>query len=169
MSLDPVEMPEVERLAALRSFQMLDTAPALAFDHVVQVASLLCDTRVALVSLVDSERLFFLARAGLDVQQVPRKSSLCECAIDTPKLMLEVEDTTQDPRFASSPLVTGFPGIRFYAGVPLVTSEGAALGTLCVIDPQPRVLTESQRTGLQYLADLTVELLESRRREVRRK
>jgi len=158
---------ESERLASLRSFKVLDIPPALAFDHVVQVASLLCDTPVALVSLVDNERLFFMARAGLDVVEVPRQGSLCECAIGTLTGMLAVEDAAIDPRFATSALVTGFPGIRFYAGVPLVTREGAALGTLCVIDRQPRMLNESQRMGLQYLADLTVELLESRRRESR--
>ncbi len=162
-----LEVSESARLTALRSFQVLDAPPPLAFDNIVQVASLLCASPIALISLVDSERLFFMAHAGLDVRQVPRKGSLCECAIILPDELLEVEDTTKDARFASSELVTGFPGIRFYAGVPLVTSEGTALGTLCVIDRKPRVLTESQRTGLYYLAQLTVELLESRRRELR--
>ncbi len=162
-----LEASEAARLSALRSFQVLDAPPALAFDHLVQVAGLLCESPIALVSLVDSERLFFLANAGLDARQVPRKGSLCECAILSSDDMLEVEDASKDMRFASSELVTGFPGIRFYAGVPLVSSEGAALGTLCVIDRKPRTLTESQRTGLYYLAQLTVELLESRRRELR--
>lgn len=162
-----LEMPEATRLSALRSFQVLDMPPALAFDHVVQLASLLCNAPIALISLVDSERLFFMAHAGLEVREVPRKGSLCECAIGLADDMLEVQDASQDARFAASPLVTGFPGIRFYAGVPLV-SEGSALGTLCIIDRKPRVLTESQRTGLIYLSQLTVELLESRRRELRR-
>lgn len=157
------------RLQVLESFQILDMPPQMAFDHVVQVASLVCTTPIALVSLVGHERLHFMARAGLDVQEVPSERSLCNYAIRSPQEMLEVRDASLDPRFADSPLVTGAPGIRFYAGVPLVSIEGEAIGTLCVIDRQPRVLSESQRVALESLALITIELLESRRRELRLK
>lgn len=156
---------EQARLHALNSFDVLDAPPEAMFDQVVQVASLLCSVPVALISLVDHDRLYFLAHAGLDVQEVPSERSLCNYAILTPDRLLEVRDASCDPRFADSPLVTGLPGIRFYAGVPLVTEEGEAIGTLCVIDRQPRALSESQRVALESLALLTMQLLESRRRE----
>lgn len=134
-----------------------------AFEQNVRVATQITGTPVALVSLVDSNHLHFITRARLDTPQVPREGSLWNYAIRQ-----EVRDASEDPRFADSALVTGFPGIRFHAGVPPVTSQGHALGTLCVIDRQRRVLTQSQRMALFFcLAHVTVELLESRRREYR--
>lgn len=153
------------RVRVLESFEVLDTPPHVMFDHVVQVASLLCGTPVALISLVDHARLYFLARTGLDVVQVPSEHSLCDHAILTPGQLLEVRDASCDPRFADSPLVTGPPGIRFYAGAPLMTEDGEAIGTLCVIDRQPRALNEAQRVALDSLAQLTMQLMQSRRRE----
>ena len=158
---------DADRLAALGSFDVLDGSTPPAFEQIVQVASHTAATPIALVSLVDQDRLYFMARAGLDVQQAPSEGSLCNYAVRNSLDMLEVRDASEDPRFADSALVTGFPGIRFYAGVPLVTGEGHALGTLCVIDRKARVLTESQRMALFCLAQLTVELLESRQRERR--
>ena len=157
---------EQSRLRALESLEILDETALPGFDCLVQVASALCETPIALVSLVDQDRLRFMARAGLDVVQVPNTGSLCAYAILTPEALLEVRDVSSDKRFADSPLVTGPPGIRFYAGVPLFTSDKEAIGTLCVIDRQPRVLTESQRVGLASLAQVAVEMLESRRREL---
>ncbi len=157
---------EKSRLRALRSFWVLDEAAPPAFDCVVQAASALCGTPIALVSLVDEGRLYFMARAGLDVTQVPSSNSLCNYAVQLPEGMLEVPDASADLRFADSPLVTGPPGIRFYAGAPLVMSDNETIGTLCVIDRSPRELTESQRVGLLALAEITVQLLESRRREL---
>ena len=156
---------DASRLRALDSLGVLDALPQPVYDQVVQVASLLCGTPIALVSLVDRDRLYFMARTGLDVEQVPSERSLCNYAVLTPQALLEVRDASCDPRFAESPLVTGPPGIRFYAGTPLLTTEGEAIGTLCVIDRQPRVLSESQRVGLESLGQLTIHLLESRRRE----
>lgn len=164
MSASPVS-DDASRLRALDSLGVLDALPQPVYDQVVQVASLLCGTPIALVSLVDRDRLYFLARTGLDVEQVPSEHSLCNYAILTPQSLLEVRDASCDPRFAESPLVTGPPGIRFYAGTPLLTTEGEAIGTLCVIDRQARVLTESQRVGLESLGQLTIHLLESRLRE----
>lgn len=165
--LDVMAENEVARLDALRSFGVLDMPVHPAFEQIVQVAAQIAVTPVALVSLVSSDHLHFVARAGLDAPQVPSQGSLCNYAIRTPCELLEVRDASEDPRFADSALVTGFPGIRFYAGVPLITSDGHALGTLCVIDRQPRVLTESQRLALFCLAHVTIELLESHRREQR--
>lgn len=166
MSNTGVAVDEESRLLVLASLHLLDAPPQMAFDHVVQVASVVCGAPIALVSLVDRDRLYLIARAGLDLEQVPSEHSLCNYAIGTPRVMLEVRDASIDPRFAQSPSVTGILGIRFYAGVPLVTSEGEAIGTLCVMDRQPRVLNESQRVALEYLAQLTIELMESRRREL---
>ena len=154
------------RLRVLASFDVLDQPPPVAFEHVVQVASALCGSRIALISLVDRERLYFMASAGLDVQQVPNERSLCSYATLFSSELLEVEDASRDPRFADSPLVTGPPGIRFYAGAPLVSAEGAVLGTLCVIDRAPRQLNETQRVALASLAEVTMQLLEARRREL---
>jgi len=154
------------RLKSLQALEILDTSEPV-FDQVVQVASLLCGTPIALISLVDSDRLYFLANAGLDVVEVPSKRSLCSHAIQSPQQLLEVRDAREDARFAGSPLVTGPPGIVFYAGAPLVTECGQAIGTLCVIDRKPRQLNESQRVALDSLAQVTVQLMESRGRERR--
>lgn len=158
MSNDP-------RQQALDSLRVLDTPPHLMLDQVVQIASIVCETPIALISLVDRERLLFLARVGLDVREVPSSHSLCDHAILTPSEVLEVPDASLDPRFADSPLVTGPPGIRFYAGVPLVTGN-VAIGTLCAIDRRPRErLTASQLVALESLAQLTIHLFESQRRD----
>ena len=156
---------EVSCLRSLEALEILDRPPQPMFDHVVQVASLLCGTPIALISLVDRDRLYFLARAGLDVVQVASERSLCNYATLSPQQILEVRDAREDSRFANSPLVTGLPGIVFYAGAPLVTETGEAIGTLCVIDRQPRQLNESQRVALDSLAQVTVQLMESRGRE----
>lgn len=154
------------RLRALHSFDVLDKPAPVAFEHVVQVASALCGSAIALISLVDRERLYFMASAGLEVKQVPNQHSLCAYATLFSHKLLEVRDALEDPRFRESPLVTGPPGIRFYAGAPLVSSDNEVLGTLCVIDRQPRELNESQRVALGSLAEVTVQLLEARRREL---
>ncbi len=156
MSNDP-------RQRALDSLRVLDTPPHRMLAQIVQVASIVCRTPIALVSLVDRERLLFLARAGLDVQEAPSCHSLCDHAILTPSEILEVPDASLDPRFANSPLVTGPPGIQFYAGAPLV-ADNVAIGTLCAIDSKPRErLTASQLVALESLAQLTIHLLESQR------
>ena len=165
MSVAEISVAEEARLRVLASLDASDGQLAATFDSIVQVASTICVTPIALVSLVERERVVFLAGQGLELGPVPHHHSLCNHAIRTPQMMLEVADASVDPRFADYPLVTGAPGIRFYAGVPLVT-EGEAIGTLCVIDRQPRVLNESQRVALDCLAQVTVELFEARRREL---
>lgn len=157
---------ESSRARALAAFQVLDIPPLPMFDQVVQVASLLCGTPIALISLVDKQRLFFLARAGLESREASSDRTMCNHSLLSPQELLEVHDARCDPRFADLPLVTGAPGVRFYAGAPLLTDAGEPIGTLCVIDRQPRTLTESQRVALESLAMITMHLMEGRRREL---
>ncbi len=141
------------RLAELRSYGILDTPPEAGFDDIVTLATLLCDAPVALVSFVDSDRQWFKARKGFEPCETNLESSVCRHALGMSEI-LEVPDLTKDSRTANNPLVVSAPHIRFYAGVPLITSTGQALGTLCVLDHTPRLqgLTGSQRTGLEALA-----------------
>lgn len=154
---------EQDRLAALRSYGILDTVPEAAYDDIARIAAQICGMPIALVSLVDEERQWFKARVGLDVEETPRDRAFCAHAILEPEELMVVEDAARDPRFADNPLVTGSPGIRFYAGAPLVNSEGHALGTLCVIDREPGRLSADQQEALEALARQVVSQLELRR------
>lgn len=154
---------EVDRLAVLSSYEVLDTSPELAFDDLVKLAAQICETPIALISLVDDSRQWFKAKVGLDAEETPRDIAFCSHAILQPEELLVVQDTLADVRFADNPLVTGAPGIRFYAGAPLVTPEGHALGTLCVIDRVPRDFAEVQRRALRALSNYVVAQLVLRR------
>lgn len=158
----PLPPNEAERLAALHSYDVLDTACETCFDEIAKLASILTGCPIALVSLVDSNRQCFKARLGLDVTETSRDVSFCAHAILQPSELLVVPDTMLDPRFANN-LLTTEQSLRFYAGAPLVNAEGAALGTLCVFDHAPRVLTETQKEALRYLAGAVVTTLELRR------
>ncbi|WP_210543165.1 PAS domain S-box protein [Rhodoferax sp. PAMC 29310] len=153
---------EIQRIQALRSYAVLDTPNESSFDDLVQLASFICETPIALVSLIDEQRQWFKSRVGLDVPETPREMAFCAHAILKPDEVLQVCDAQLDPRFADNPLVTGDPHIRFYAGIPLVTSSGLALGTLCVIDRTPRELNASQRQALRTLGRQVMALLELR-------
>ena len=157
----PVPLNEYKRLRALQALGLIDTSAENAFDSVVRQAASICKTPIALISLVDRDRQWFKARIGLDIQETPRCTSFCTHTILDTKL-LEVMDARTDPRFTDSPLVTGNTDIRFYAGMPLVTSDGLALGTLCVMDRERRVLSSKQRDSLHDLATMVAALLESR-------
>ncbi|HEX4384513.1 MAG TPA: ATP-binding protein [Myxococcales bacterium] len=154
-------MKEEGRLKALRATGLLDSLPENDFDEIVQLASLICGTPMALISLVDEDRQWFKSRVGLEATQTPRDVAFCAHAIEQPDRMFVVEDAFEDPRFAKNPLVTSSPNIRFYAGAPLVTREGEALGTLCVLDRVPRRLSASQvraLDGLKHQVQAQIEL-----------
>ncbi|MBB5710466.1 GAF domain-containing protein [Sphingomonas xinjiangensis] len=155
---------QAARLAALHSYGILDTPPERPFDAIVEQARMLCDTPIALVSLIDSERQWFKARAGIDDGETALETSVCAIAIRQGYLF-QIDDLAADPRTARMSLVVGEPRIRFYAGFPLITRERIALGSLCVIDTKPRPggLNADQREGLMELADTTVQLIEQRR------
>ena len=157
-------IPESQRLAELVAYGVLDTPSEPAFDNIVRAAAEAVGCPTALISLLDVDRQWFMARCGVDVQQTPRDQAFCEHALraDAP---LIVPDATVDPRFADNPLVTGAPGIRFYAGFPLRTASGAVLGTLCVLgyEPRPAGLTGEQERLLAVLAAQVMVQLELRR------
>ena len=165
MSIAPVlPVPaEAKRLAALHGLRILDTLAESTYDDIVLLASQICGTPIGLVSLIDGDRQWFKARVGLDLTETPRDLAFCAHAIVAPEPVFVVEDAARDPRFRDNPFVTGEPGIRFYAGVPIVSPEGEALGTVCVIDTVPRVLDAAQLRALQALARQTNALLALRR------
>lgn len=154
---------EAERQSALDALRITDSLPEPAYDAVVRLASILCGAPISLISLITRDRQWFKARVGLATEETPRSMAFCNHAIASPGEMMEVRDASLDPRFQDNPLVTGDPNIRFYAGHPLVDSQGHALGTVCVIDQVPRQLDETQRAGLAVLADVVSGLLEARR------
>jgi GAF domain-containing protein len=159
------QVDESVRQRALDIYRVVDSLPEAAYDDIVSLASILCDAPIALVSLVDRERQWFKASLGLDATGTRRDEAFCNHAIQEPSLLMEVEDARDDIRFVSNPLVTGDLSLRFYAGMPLVTESGAAIGTVCVLDKQPRQLDARQRAGLQALARLTMTLLDARLHE----
>jgi two-component system NtrC family sensor kinase len=152
-------------LRALRDYQILDTAPEETFNDLTRLAAYICATPVALISLIDTNRQWHKARVGTEMFEAPRDVSFCAHAIlyDGPLL---VRDATADKRFAANPMVVSEPHIRFYAGSPLITQDGLKLGTLCVLDREPRVLSQEQVAALRMLGQQVMAQLELRR-EVR--
>lgn len=152
---------ERDRLYALRSYAILDSGPERAFDELTQLAAQICQTPIASVTLLDEKRQWFKSIVGLSVCETPRAIAFCDHAIRGTEIMV-VPDARLDPRFAANPLVTGDPRIRFYAGVPLIGVDGFVLGTLAVLDRQPRELDASQLAALRLLANQAMDQLEMR-------
>ena len=157
------DMSEAKRQAELDALSILDSLEEDAYDDLTRMAATICDVPIALISLVDRKRQWFKSRVGLQASETPREHAFCEYAIRAPGKVMVVNDASSDPRFSANPLVTGDPGIRFYAGAPLVTSSGLALGTICVIDNKPRALDPQQLETLQFLANQVMAMLEERR------
>lgn len=155
----PPELPhEAERLAALHALRILDTAAEPAYDQIVDFVCQQCQVPMGLVTLMDAQRQWFKARRGVAPSETPRQVSFCGHALSEP-LLLEVPDAMADPRFAGNPLVTGEPHIRFYAGALVHDENGLPLGTVCVMDTQPRALTPEQRQALLQAARNVAALL----------
>ncbi|MGI9116882.1 MAG: sensor domain-containing phosphodiesterase [Gaiellales bacterium] len=158
----PVPEDEAERLAGLYSLGILDTPPEESYDAITRTAAYVADAPIALISLVDEQRQWIKSCHGTDLSESARDEAFCAHAILTPQTPLIVEDALADPRFRENPFVVGPPGIRFYCGVPLIADGGRAIGTLCVIDVEPRTIDHDQIEVLRGLADQAVELMRAR-------
>jgi two-component system, NtrC family, sensor kinase len=158
----PALSTEAARLAALDRYAILDTDPEQSFDDLVILASYICKTPIALLSLLDDHRQWFKSTVGVQVRETPLEMSICAHAIKQQDLFI-VPDTLQDARFRENPMVVGEPHIRFYAGAPLINEDGFALGTLCVLDRQPRELDLEQKQALKSLRQLALKQMELRR------
>jgi GAF domain-containing protein len=159
----PILQNEKKRLKVLWQYEVLDTVPEEVFDDLTELAARICEAPIALISLVDEKRQWFKSKVGVSVSETSRDLSFCAYAITQSDLFI-VPDATRDKRFANNPLVTSEPKIRFYAGAPLITPDGHALGTLCIIDKVPRQLRPEQQQALRILARHVVSQLELRRR-----
>jgi PAS domain S-box-containing protein len=160
MQTPPTPANEAQRLARLHGLGILDTLPQKAFDDISALAQMICGTPVALITLIDQDRQWFKSRIGVEQPQTPREVAFCSHAILDPDHVMVVEDLLLDPRFSDNPLVAGPTSARFYAGAPIVTHDGFALGTVCVVDLKARTLDAGQLDALRRLASLVISLLE---------
>ena len=162
----PLPNNETQRVAAVRSYHILDTAPSLEFEALTRIASHTFDMPIAVVAMMDKERLWFKSKLGLEVEQLDRKVAFCAHTIMSPKEPLIVHDLLEDDRFMANPLVANAPHLRFYAGVPLVDEHDLVLGTIAVIDSKPRTFTALQKETLCDFAVLVMTALQSHRNAV---
>ncbi len=154
---------EEKRLLDLESHSILDTIPENDFDYLTSIAAQICNTPISLVSLIDDKRQWFKSHHGLNVSETPKEYAFCGHAINEPDKILIVPDSRKDERFHDNPLVTGEPKVIFYAGVPLISEDGYPLGTLCVIDNEPKVLNEDQIHSLKALSNQVMRLITLRK------
>tara|TARA_R110000851_G_scaffold99252_2_gene214232 strand:- start:507 stop:1661 length:1155 start_codon:yes stop_codon:yes gene_type:complete len=147
----------------LRSYSILDTLPESDYDNITKIAAEICGTPISLISLIDDKRQWFKSHHGLDATETPKEYAFCGHAINTPNDVFIVQDARKDERFHDNPLVTGDPHVIFYVGVPLVSEAGLPLGTLCVIDHKPNLLSQSQISSLSALSNQVINLLELRK------
>lgn len=157
---------ESERLDALKSYHILDTSPERDYDSITQIAQEICQTPISLISLIDKDRQWFKSAKGIDVTETPRDISFCGHTILNPYEPFIIENALEDDRFFDNPFVMDDPGVQFYAGIPLVTSKGYALGTLCVIDNKPRSLADDQIEALKALANQVTNQFELRKKTI---
>ena len=162
MKAAPIPQNEARRLKVLWQYEVLDTVPEEIFDDLSELAGAICEAPISLISLVDESRQWFKSRTGITAHETSRDISFCAHAILQPGLFI-VPDATQDERFKDNPLVTGEPKVKFYAGAPLITPDGQALGTLCVLDNKPRELRPDQLKALRLLSRIVASQLELRR------
>ena len=158
----PTPKNEAKRLNVLWQYDILDTVPEEVFDELAELAGHICEAPIALITLVDEKRQWFKARVGTSVRETSRDISFCAHAILHDELFI-ISDASKDPRFKKNPLVVGQPKVRFYAGAPLKSPDGYALGTLCVVDSKPRILRDEQKKSLRILAHHVETQLELRR------
>lgn len=163
MAPAPLPENEAERLAALRSFDLLDQECDPAFGRIIKIAADVCDVEISYIALIDEERQFFFARNGMEPTETPRAMAFCAHAILEPNALFEIPDATQDPRFCDNPLVTGEIGVRFYAARPLTTGDGLAIGGLCLIGKSPKTLTGKQRSTLENLGAVAMNMIMTRK------
>jgi signal transduction histidine kinase len=164
MIIAPFPLNEDQRLQDLLSYDMLDSSPEEEFNDLVQLASVICNTPISLITLLDKERQWFKAKNGIDINETERSISFCSHAILTDGVMV-VEDAANDVRFSDNPLVTNY-GIRFYAGVPIISPEGYKLGTVCVLNHEPQQFTNEQKKILELISKQVTKLLELRQKNI---
>lgn len=162
IGIDIIPDNEAERLQKLKEYEILDTPKEGAFNHIAAMATHMFDVPIALVSLVDADRVWFKANVGMDgVESVPRGESLCSLAVLNDDLTI-FPDAATEPCLLANPLVSGNFGLRFYAGAPLATADGLNIGTFCLVDKQPREFIESDQRMLEHLASMVMEEIEKR-------
>jgi len=156
-------------LSTVKNYHILDTLPEKEYDEITFLASMICETPISLVTILDEKRQFFKSNHGLDVKETPLEDSFCIHAIRSPEDLFLVPDARMDERFADNPMVLGYPNVVFYAGVTLKSEEGTPIGTLCIIDDKPRELTDNQIRALKSLANQVQRLLDLRRNNLKLK